>query len=155
MALAGMPIGRPSDTDPEAWFRLAVQMDQNQAADDAFHGHTLTAVFAAAPPCDHSPLLMETDAYYDARQMDASKLLKVLESRVVEGERPTDNDFHMPHRITRTRPMLVHTARPLPNDNRFSVLEVPEPDAAPALEETMPENPEAQPPPLAEPRNLR
>jgi len=30
MALAGMPIGRPSDRDPEAWFHLAVQMDQNQ-----------------------------------------------------------------------------------------------------------------------------
>jgi len=36
-ALAGMTYGRPSDTDPEAWFRLAVQMDQNRAADEAFH----------------------------------------------------------------------------------------------------------------------
>ena len=36
-ALAGMTCGRPSDTDPEAWFRLAVQMDQNHAADEAFH----------------------------------------------------------------------------------------------------------------------
>ena len=37
MALASMPIGRPSNRDPEAWFHLAVQMDQNQAADNAFH----------------------------------------------------------------------------------------------------------------------
>jgi len=32
-----MTYRRPSDTDPEAWFRLAVQMDQNCAADEAFH----------------------------------------------------------------------------------------------------------------------
>jgi len=36
-ALAGMTYGRPADTDPEAWFRLAVRMDQNRAADEAFH----------------------------------------------------------------------------------------------------------------------
>jgi len=37
MALAGMSVGRLSDKDPEAWFRPAVQMDHNQAADEAFH----------------------------------------------------------------------------------------------------------------------
>jgi len=36
-ALAGMTYGRPSDTDPEAWFCLAVWMDQNRAVDEAFH----------------------------------------------------------------------------------------------------------------------
>jgi len=36
-ALAGMTYGRPSDTDPEAWFCLAVRMDQNRTADEAFH----------------------------------------------------------------------------------------------------------------------
>jgi len=36
-ALAGMTYGRPSDMDPEAWFRLTVQMDQNRAADEVFH----------------------------------------------------------------------------------------------------------------------
>jgi len=30
MALAGMTYRRPSDTDPKAWFRLAVRMDQNR-----------------------------------------------------------------------------------------------------------------------------
>ena len=35
-ALAGMATGRPMDTDPERWFELAVQMDQNRAADEAF-----------------------------------------------------------------------------------------------------------------------
>jgi len=34
-ALAGMAFGRPSDTDPEAWFHLAVRIDQNRAADEA------------------------------------------------------------------------------------------------------------------------
>jgi len=29
-ALGGMTYGRPSDTDPEAWFRLAVRMDQDR-----------------------------------------------------------------------------------------------------------------------------
>jgi len=36
-ALRGMTYGRPSDTDPEAWFHLAVRMDQNRVADEAFH----------------------------------------------------------------------------------------------------------------------
>jgi len=36
-ALAGMAFGRPSDTELEAWFRLAVWIDQNRAADEAFH----------------------------------------------------------------------------------------------------------------------
>jgi len=36
-ALGGMTYGRPSDMDPEAWFRLTVRMDQNHAADKAFH----------------------------------------------------------------------------------------------------------------------
>ena len=37
MALVGMTYRRPSDTDLEAWFHLAVRMDQNRAADEAFH----------------------------------------------------------------------------------------------------------------------
>jgi len=61
MALAGMPIGRPSDRDPEAWFCLAVQMDQNQAADDAFHSQVPSTAFAAVPPCEPSTLLMGAD----------------------------------------------------------------------------------------------
>jgi len=36
-ALTGMTYRRPSDMDPEAWFHLAVRMDQNRAADEAFH----------------------------------------------------------------------------------------------------------------------
>lgn len=35
-ALASMATGRPADTNPEAWFNLAVRMDQNRAVDEAF-----------------------------------------------------------------------------------------------------------------------
>ena len=34
-ALAGMPSGCLSDTNPEVWFKLAIQMDQNHTADEA------------------------------------------------------------------------------------------------------------------------
>ena len=36
MALTGTALGRPSDTDPEAWFHLAAQMDQDCATEDTF-----------------------------------------------------------------------------------------------------------------------
>ena len=36
-ALVGITYRRPSDMDLEAWSRLAVRMDQNRAADEAFH----------------------------------------------------------------------------------------------------------------------
>jgi hypothetical protein len=49
-ALAGMTTGRPSDTDPEAWFRLATQMDQNTAADRAFHASLISPPLTAPPP---------------------------------------------------------------------------------------------------------
>jgi len=48
-ALAGMASGRPSDTDPTAWFKLAVQMDQNRAADEAFQA-SHRQVRPLAPP---------------------------------------------------------------------------------------------------------
>jgi hypothetical protein len=50
-ALAGMASGRPSDTDPEAWFKLAVLMDQNRAADEAFQAsYRQTFSTASAAP---------------------------------------------------------------------------------------------------------
>ncbi len=45
MTLAGMATGRPSDTDPNAWFCLTVQMDQNCVVDEAFQAsHKLAYV---------------------------------------------------------------------------------------------------------------
>jgi len=35
-ALASMASGRPSDNKPEEWYHLAVQLDQNRAAEEAF-----------------------------------------------------------------------------------------------------------------------
>jgi hypothetical protein len=54
-ALAGMASGRPSDTDPEAWFKLATLMDQNRAADEAFQAsyrqpQPSGSVLSRAPP---------------------------------------------------------------------------------------------------------
>jgi hypothetical protein len=80
--LAGMASGQPSDTDPEAWFNLAVQMDQNHAADKAFQAshHTtstptpaarsyasvprppLPAHFAHSSPSPGNPIPMDIDA---------------------------------------------------------------------------------------------
>jgi len=97
---------------------------------------------------------MGTDACYDARQMDVDELLKVLESKLVGGGHPTDEEFCMPHRVARAKPALV-CAPPLPDNNRFSVLEVPEPATAPDLEDMLLEDPKVQPPPAVEPRRLR
>ena len=89
-ALAGMASGRPSDTDPNAWFHLAVQMDQNRAADEAFHTsyrqvqHATTtasrllaqsrpalaappARFAHSNPSPGNPVPMDIDAAWKAK----------------------------------------------------------------------------------------
>jgi hypothetical protein len=51
-ALAGMASGRPSDMDPEAWFNLAVLMDQNRAADEAFQAsYRQTQAPTSMPTC--------------------------------------------------------------------------------------------------------
>jgi hypothetical protein len=51
LALAGMASGCPSDTDPETWFKLAVLMDQNHAADEAFQAsYRQTHIPASATP---------------------------------------------------------------------------------------------------------
>src|SRR6266545_5876230 len=43
--LAGMAMGRPSDTDLNTWFCLTVQMDQNHMVDEAFQAsHKLAYV---------------------------------------------------------------------------------------------------------------
>ena len=89
-ALVGMTYRRPSDTDLEAWFRLAVRMDQNCEADEAFHvshqqpyvltptvNHPLamsrpvptapTARFAHSNPSLGNPVLMDIDAARKAK----------------------------------------------------------------------------------------
>jgi len=89
-ALVGMTYGRPTDTDPEAWFRLAIRMDQNRAADEAFHtSHRQSnlptpgisripmaprpaqaapaACFAHSNPSPGNPVPMDTDATRKAK----------------------------------------------------------------------------------------
>jgi len=85
-----MTYGRPADTDPEAWFRLAVRMDQNHTADEAFHtSHRQpnlptpgisripmapqpaqaapVARFAHSNPSPGNPVLMDIDATRKAK----------------------------------------------------------------------------------------
>src|SRR6266700_8299696 len=52
-----MTSRRPSDTNPEAWYILAVQMDQNRAADEVFY-----VPQQSAPPAltFHRPRLLST-----------------------------------------------------------------------------------------------
>ena len=50
-----MTSGRPSDTDPEAWYVLAVQMDQNRATDEAFYALQWSAPLA---PTSSRPRLL-------------------------------------------------------------------------------------------------
>lgn len=35
--IANIPLGRPSDDDPQAWYDAAIQADENRAANDLFH----------------------------------------------------------------------------------------------------------------------
>src|SRR6267378_1133653 len=82
-----MATGWPSDTDLEAWFNLAVQMDQNQAADEAFQASlqiaptthpsmsvfsrpasaTSPAKFAHSHPSLGNPVPMDIDAAWKAK----------------------------------------------------------------------------------------
>ena len=48
-----MVTGRPTDVDAEGWFELAVQLDQNQAADEAFQASYQLGL-AMAPVPAHS-----------------------------------------------------------------------------------------------------
>ena len=77
-------------TDPKSWFRLAVRMDQNRAADEAFHSSTRTTPgpvstacpglvaipkaaptsrFAHAVPTPGNPVPMEIDAARKAKAL--------------------------------------------------------------------------------------
>ncbi|KDR64956.1 hypothetical protein GALMADRAFT_82488 [Galerina marginata CBS 339.88] len=48
-AVAGMTQGRPSDVDLDAWYTLAVQIDQNRASDEAFLSSYRTASTPISP----------------------------------------------------------------------------------------------------------
>jgi hypothetical protein len=59
-ALASMASGRPSDSSPEEWYRLAIQMDQNRAAEEAFqssHRQTHTPGLISRIPQNSKPAL--------------------------------------------------------------------------------------------------
>ena len=49
--LARMVARRPSNTDPDSWFQLAVRMDQNHIANEAFHLSTRTPSMPTSTAC--------------------------------------------------------------------------------------------------------
>ena len=49
-AIGAMATGRPTDVDAEGWFELAVQLDQNRAADEAFQASYWPAPATALVP---------------------------------------------------------------------------------------------------------
>ena len=70
-ALAGMASDRPSDTDPEAWYKLAVLMDQNRAADEAFQAsYRQTPAPTPAAPTHQSIFLRPPPASLFSYQPD-------------------------------------------------------------------------------------
>src|SRR5262245_5390579 len=56
--IANIPIGRPADDDPQAWYKAAIQVDDNPMVNDLFHSSqktsqpakTLGNLFAATRP---------------------------------------------------------------------------------------------------------
>lgn len=50
-----LAFGRPSDTDPEAWFKAALQYDQNRSAQEAFRSSYVRP--AAPTPPSRTPLI--------------------------------------------------------------------------------------------------
>ncbi|KDR65951.1 hypothetical protein GALMADRAFT_148232 [Galerina marginata CBS 339.88] len=89
--ISGIASGRPSDVDPDGWYPLAAQLDQNQQADEAFLASyspdPLPALTPAPPsPVLSQPLVVETprEQNFDVRHMSQVKLWKGLEDRLAE-----------------------------------------------------------------------
>ena len=74
--------------------------------------------------------------------MNADELRETMEARL-----PTiqDKEFRALRRVARAMYIQDSTTSPLPNNKRFSVLDVPEPEVLPKHEEQAPESPEVQP----------
>lgn len=143
-----MPSGRLSDNDPEAWFHLAIQLDQNQAADEAFYGQvpTLVSLSSSTMPSTLLPDLPEVDPHFDAHWMSADELREMLEGRLAIQCPLEDKGFHTPQ-VAHTMSVQANTTPLLVDDNWFSVLEVSELETIPECKEEgeAPESPEAQP----------
>ena len=131
-ALASMVIGRPSDRDPEQWFRLAVQMDQNRAADEAFYASSPSTPIVAAQAsyvptsdtcnqCGAAGHLDEDCPHqFDAQYMGVDKVQAILEARppVLDQTPVQPKKFHPQPK--------ARLAVPLSSKNHFSVLAVDE-----------------------------
>ena len=157
-ALAVMATGRPSDTDPNAWYQLAVQMDQNRAMDEAFQASNEPTSTTSDP----APA-MDSERHFDVRFMDLEEIQRLLGDRLAtrsvvktDSSNPSNAssasiEVETPISVDRA-PQRVTRIPSLPTSNRFSVLEVQEP----GIDEAIPKpsksvEPASEPlPPLSE-----
>src|SRR5438445_550786 len=109
MALAGIAVGKPSSMDPKAWFHLAIQMDQNCAADEAFQASCLQAHVPAPTILSSRPAPTAPSAHpdlcFDIQHMDVNELEMVLKYRL------TARDMLLSEYSTESKP--TSTARGL------------------------------------------
>jgi len=88
-ALTGKALGRPSDTDPEAWFCLAVQMNQDCATEDTFCRRVnipspTTLSHTSLPPQPAPP----TPACYLCSDSPSSSLVQICTDAVSKDKAP-------------------------------------------------------------------
>ncbi len=141
-ALTGIVVGRPSDRDPEQWFRLAVQMDQNQAADEAFHASHQTPF--TSPSCSHCGAMEhlaqdcphQIEAWCTNEDETSAEPLEAADETPIPIKR-----FHVPRK--------GRVAVPLSTKNRFSVLAVDEAIEPPPTSSAMSTLADPVPPPPA------
>ena len=75
------------------WFRLAVQMGQNQAANDAFHAQFPTPTLTPMSPCDTSPAPTEAKMG-KAHGLQACDPLIRARSKVHHSPNPPEDHRH-------------------------------------------------------------
>ncbi|PPR04599.1 hypothetical protein CVT26_014757 [Gymnopilus dilepis] len=135
LALGQLVIGWPADNDPEEWYRLAVQMDLNQASDHVFHASIAPQPAPSSPP-DHSsipqtlpvPATPSVPQVFDVWQMDSSRLRALLQARnPMEMVPSTKLDSSKPEALSPPPSPWPASPPPVPSVNRFSVLPVEEP----------------------------
>ena len=65
-----MASGRPDDLDPDAWYEAAIRIDQNQAANAAFHSAhypTTQLKISAATPVNHNQPSQQKRSYFPSQ----------------------------------------------------------------------------------------
>lgn len=123
-ALASVIIGRPSDKDPEQWFQLAVQIDQNRAADEAFYASSpLTPIVAAQASYIPTSMSLEPPSIVPSTHLANSFQPTSDACSRCEAKPPTLDQTPVQPKKFHTQPK-ARLAVPLSSKNHFSVLAV-------------------------------